>query len=219
MEVESANLRTDEKPRGFSKRREQSEATRARIVHAAVDVLIERGVAGTTTLEVQARSGVGRGTLLHHFPTHADLLSATVGGLVSRNEAIVEHEIEAAAATRADPLTNAITVLATAASSPSYLAELELWAVARADRHLHAALLTQERAARLENDRVVAALFSPLDDRPGCADVAALTLELVRGMALSGVLRRDATHRDDLLRGWIDAARLILDHPEQENAP
>ena len=217
MEVEPADLRTDEKPRGFSKRREQHEATRARIVHAAVDVLIERGVAGTTTLEVQARSGVGRGTLLHHFPTHADLLSATVGGLVSRNEAIVKHE--AAAATRADSLTNAITVLATAASSPSYLAELELWAVARADRHLHAALLTQERAARFESDRVLAALFAPLADRPGCKDVAALTLELVRGMALSGVLRRDDTHRDELLRGWIDAARLLLDRPEQENAP
>jgi len=70
-------------------RREQREATRTRLLRTAVAVLIERGVAGTTTLEVQQRAGVSRGALLHHFPTHAQLLSATVGELVRENEAHV----------------------------------------------------------------------------------------------------------------------------------
>ena len=50
--------------------------------------LIEQGTARTTTLEVQRRAGVSRGALLHHFPTVAQLLSATVGELVRRNEAL-----------------------------------------------------------------------------------------------------------------------------------
>ncbi|MGC9539725.1 helix-turn-helix domain-containing protein, partial [Streptomyces sp. UG1] len=53
----------------MSRRNEQREATRAQIVDAAVQSLIEVGVAATTTLEVQRRAGVSRGALLHHFPT------------------------------------------------------------------------------------------------------------------------------------------------------
>ncbi|MAO05829.1 helix-turn-helix domain-containing protein [Citromicrobium bathyomarinum] len=218
MNEDATKRGAQRRPRGFSSRREQREATRERILMAAVDVLVERGTASTTTLEVQARSGVGRGTLLHHFPTHADLLSATVEELVRRNEESVKRHCQASSAAD-DPLAHAIKALAAAASSPSYLAELELWAVARTDRRLHAQLLKQERAARIENDRVVAALFAPLADRPGSAIVARLTVELVRGMALSGVLGRDASHRESLLQGWIDTARSMLDRPRQENTP
>ena len=43
-----------------------------------MECLIAHGVAGTTTLAVQRRAGVSRGALLHHFPTHAALLAATL---------------------------------------------------------------------------------------------------------------------------------------------
>ncbi len=51
---------------------------RSAILESAVSSLIEQGTAATTTLEVQRRAGVSRGALLHHFPTHASLLAATV---------------------------------------------------------------------------------------------------------------------------------------------
>ncbi|MGC9544677.1 helix-turn-helix domain-containing protein, partial [Streptomyces sp. UG1] len=57
------------KGRVMTRRDEQRVATRAQIVDAAVESLIEVGVAATTTLEVQRRAGVSRGALLHHFPT------------------------------------------------------------------------------------------------------------------------------------------------------
>lgn len=201
-----------------AKRREQRDATRARILLAAVTVLIEQGVAGTTTLEVQQRSGVGRGTLLHHFPTHADLLSATVAELVRRNEASVLRGY-AAAGPGVDPLAHAILALASAAESPSYLAELELWAVARTNHNLHAALRIAEREARAERDRVLARLFAPVADRPGCASVVALSLEFVRGLAVSGVLRTNPAQRHALLHHWIRAAELLLDQSVPEGSP
>src|SRR5436853_5220005 len=64
-------------------------AMRQRLLDAAVECLIELGVAGTTTLAVQRRAATSRGALLHHFPTHADLLSASIAELVKRNEAAV----------------------------------------------------------------------------------------------------------------------------------
>ncbi len=195
-------------------RREQREATRARLLQIAVTVLIERGVAGTTTLEVQQRAGVSRGALLHHFPTHAQLLSATVGELVRRNEEHIWRE-QARAAVDADPLASAIRILTAASAHASYLAELELWAVARTDAQLREALHTAEREALRENERVMAQLFAAVSDRPGCSAVVSLSIEFARGLALSDVLRRDPLKREQLIERWIRAARLMIDHPSE----
>lgn len=104
------------------------QATRARLLDAAVASLIEAGVARTTTLEVQRRAGVSRGALLHHFPNHAEMLCATVEELVRRNESSV-RETRARLGNRTDPVERAVQTLAATVSQPSYMAELELWAV------------------------------------------------------------------------------------------
>lgn len=195
-------------------RRAQREATRARLLQVAVAVLIERGVAGTTTLEVQQRAGVSRGALLHHFPTHAQLLSATVGELVRQNEAHIWRE-QARAALDPDPLAGAIRILTTASAHASYLAELELWAVARTDAQLREALRAAERDALKESERVMARLFAAVSDRPGYQAVVSLSIELARGLALSDVLRRDPLRREQLVEQWIGAARLMIDHPSE----
>lgn len=191
---------------------EQRDATRARILAVAVEALVDRGVAGTTTLAVQERAGISRGTLLHHFPTHAALLSATVSELVSHNEAAV---LTAAACVSGDasPLDRAIRILAAAAASPPYLAEMELWTVARSNAVLREALSFVERQGRSTRDRVVAELFDPLAHRPGCATVIALSLEFIRGLAITGILRGNADRRERLLARWIAAAAVLLDTP------
>jgi AcrR family transcriptional regulator len=65
-------------PRTQAQRRDEM---RRVLLDAAVDSLVEHGFAGTTTLEVQRRAGVSRGALLHHFPSKAELLVATIGHL------------------------------------------------------------------------------------------------------------------------------------------
>jgi AcrR family transcriptional regulator len=52
--------------------------TRSRLLDAAVDVLVERGIVDFTTVEVGRRAGVPPGTLAGYFSTKADLLCATV---------------------------------------------------------------------------------------------------------------------------------------------
>ena len=58
------------------KREERTATSRARILDAAVACLVEDGYAGATTLRIQARAGVSRGRLLHHFPSRDELLVA-----------------------------------------------------------------------------------------------------------------------------------------------
>lgn len=60
---------------------ERSAATQARLVEAAVDSLVERGWAASTSVEICARAGVTRGALLHHFDSLPALLAAALQSL------------------------------------------------------------------------------------------------------------------------------------------
>lgn len=190
----------------------ESRTLRERILDAAVDLLVEQGTARTTTLEVQRRAAVSRGALLHHFPTHAALLASTVEELVRRNEAAVRDSLSRLQGTE-DAVERAIRVLAITTSMPASLAELELWAVSRTNPELRASLQQAERKARRESDRVVAALFAEASDKPAHADVMALTMEFVRGLALSGVLRGSPLKRQRLIGQWIRASKFLLADP------
>src|ERR1700748_3836545 len=68
-------------PRG--RREERTATSRARVLDAAVACLVESGFAGATTLRIQARAGVSRGRLLHHFPSRDELLVAASRHLTS----------------------------------------------------------------------------------------------------------------------------------------
>lgn len=187
-------------------------STRARLLDAAVDSLIELGVARTSTLEVQRRTGLSRGALLHHFPSYADLLAATVSKLVSRNERGARR-MRNKFSMHSDPLDRAVRTLAAIVNQPSYLAELELWAVARTNTALRVVLRVEERRARIDSERVTAEVFYPFRDQPGYATVMALSLELLRGLALSGVLRTSTARREQLIKQWVTCAKILLDVP------
>lgn len=190
---------------------------RQRLLDAAVDCLIEFGVAGTTTLAVQRRAGSSRGALLHHFPTHADLLAASVAELVKRNEAAVTASRTHHAGPH-DPLRMAVSALAYAGRQPSYLAELELWAVSRTDRPLKQALIAAERAAKREIDRVSADLFARWAAADGYDDAVALTQNFMRGLAISENLRSSAARRERLISAWTDAMRPMLEGSAKQRA-
>ena len=194
----------------MTRRAEQRDATRAQIVDAAVESLIEVGVAATTTLEVQRRAGVSRGALLHHFPTREDLFGAAIGLLVARNEQAVHEEL-AAARPDGDPLSRSLRVLRSVMCGQSFGAEMELWAVSRTDARLRDVLRRAEGAARRDLYRVVDEVMGPeLTASTTYPAIAELTVQLLRGMAISDVLYREDTDRDALLEGWGRIVRPLL---------
>lgn len=192
-----------------NQREQQKLATRVRILSAAMGCLIDLGVARTTTLEVQRRAEVSRGALLHHFPTHADLMDALIETIVARNEQAVSKRLRRKSGA-ADPVERAIHILVDSMKEPSFLAEIELWVVARTDSELRATLVEAERRALRDRKRVLDDIFAPLRDAPAYELVVNTSLEFVRGLAVSGILRSNPQSTATLVQQWIWATRQLL---------
>ncbi|MBI2776706.1 MAG: TetR/AcrR family transcriptional regulator [Chloroflexi bacterium] len=72
-------------PRAYrlGKRTASVEATRKRIVEAAIELYTERGISATTMRQVQLRADIAPGTLRNHFRTREDLDRAMVERLTA----------------------------------------------------------------------------------------------------------------------------------------
>jgi AcrR family transcriptional regulator len=186
---------------------QRSEATRAKILDATVQCLVERGYAETTTAEVLARADVPRGTLLHHFPTKVDLLVAAVQHVARRRLDGLAAEITAAVPTGAEPMDAFIDAVWRHFSSPIFWAALELWNAARTDAALREALVAVEReifGTLRDNARKL------LDDDPRVDTVVHFTFEVLTGLAMTGIVSGDLASREMLIRRWKRAAAILL---------
>ncbi|MBC2641592.1 TetR/AcrR family transcriptional regulator [Rhodococcus wratislaviensis] len=156
---------------------ERTAAMRTKLLDAAVDSLVEFGYARTTTQGIARRAGVSRGAQLHHFPTKESLVVAAVEHLVDkRMEEILAAEVDAG---------RGVEVLADAFSGPLFYAALELWVAARTDPVLYEATVPLERKV---NDALRHGSAEVFGDRFD-ADTIELSIELVRGLAVSALFR------------------------------
>lgn len=70
--------------------RPSADATRERIVAAALDLFADRSFEGASTREIAARAGVSQPSLTYHFRTKDDLWRVAVSGLFTRlNETLL----------------------------------------------------------------------------------------------------------------------------------
>jgi AcrR family transcriptional regulator len=191
---------------------QRREATRAKILDATVQSLVERGYAETTTAEVLALADVPRGTLLHHFPTKVDLLVAAVQHLSRRRLDVLSAEITTirAAATE-DPFDALIDIMWRHFSSPLFWAALELWTAARTDAELRAALTPVEKEMfGVLHERARHLLAGPPPGDPRLATVVQLSFEVLTGLAMTGIVSGDLAHREVLIRRWKRAGAILL---------
>ena len=172
---------------------ERTAGTRAKLLDAAIDCLVELGFAKTSTQEIARRAGVSRGAQLHHFPTKESLLIAAVEHLVDRR---LSEILEAEPDPERGP-----EILADAFSGPLFHAALELWVAARTDPALHEAMIPLERrvAEAIQGGAqiVMGSRMSP--------ESIELSVELARGLAVSALFRTpeaDAQLRGRLLPIW-----------------
>jgi AcrR family transcriptional regulator len=173
---------------------ERREDTRARLLAATIDCLVEHGYSGTTTQRVQDRAALSRGALLHHFATKESLLVAAVSH-------VADGQIEAVRAEAASGAASEVELLHHVMSGPLFLAGLELWQAARTDPALRAALLPAERRVGAAVRQLLGELFPRAHGRR--IEVDGL-LALYRGLALTSVLRPDADLDRQVLDLWID---------------
>ncbi|MDG4794385.1 TetR/AcrR family transcriptional regulator [Micromonospora sp. WMMD1082] len=180
---------------------ERSRATRARLLEATVECLVEHGWSGTTTTVVAARAGVSRGAQLHHYPTRTALVTAAVGHLTERRAAELRAEAEALPA-GPSRLDRVVDLLAAAFTGPLFVAALELWVAARTDAELRAALLPLETRVGREMHRLTVELLGVDERRPGVREAVQATLDLLRGLGVANLLSDDSARRAALLHAW-----------------
>jgi AcrR family transcriptional regulator len=172
-----------------------------------VDCLVERGWSGTTTTLIASKAGVSRGAQLHHYPTKASLVLAAVEHLALRRA----EEIRAEAADLPPGDTaRVIELLATAFTSPLYVAALEVWIAARTDPGLRAALVPLEARVGREMHHLAVDLLGVDDRRPVVREAVQATLDLLRGLGVANLLSDDTARREAILAGWTAQLTTIL---------
>ncbi len=192
---------------------ERTRAMRARLMEATVELLVEKGFAGTSTTLVSERAGVSRGAQLHHFPTKNDLVLAAVEHLT----AVRGDELTAAASTLptgARRTRAVLQMLGDHFTSPVFTAALELWVAARTDPNLLAAVAPLEQRVGRETHRMTVECLGADESRDGTRELVQATLDLVRGLGLATTITDDTRRRARILDEWA----LVLDRHLEENA-
>jgi len=192
-----------------TRQQERSETTRARLMDATVECLIELGWAGTTTTVVAQRAGVSRGAQLHHYPARADLVVAAVEHLGAARFAEA-REAAAALPDGAGRTRAVLDMLAELHTGPLFRAALELWVAARSDAELRAVVAPLEAEVGRETHRLTVELLGADESRPGVRELVQATLDLVRGLGLADTISDDARRRARILDRWADTLDTAL---------
>lgn len=189
----------------------RSAETRLRVLEATTECLVEYGYAGTTTAAVQQRAGVSRGALMHHFGSKTDLLVAAVRHLAERRGANLIEQAHALGDGE-DRTSQAIDLLWDTFTGPLFTATLELWAASRTDAELRGAVLEFERALRRELDIAMHQLFGEtVAVSPAFTEAIELTLQFMRGAALTTILRTDAERQQQVIERWKSVFTALID--------
>ena len=179
---------------------------RARLLEATVELLVERGYAGTSTTLVSERAGVSRGAQLHHFPTKQDLVVAAVQHVTEvRGAELAEAAVRLPGGARRTR--HVLRMLGDHFTSPVFAAALELWVAARTDPELLAEVAPLEQRLGREVHRLTVELLGADEARAGVRELVQATLDLVRGLGLANTISDDTRRRNRILDEWA----LVLD--------
>ena len=190
---------------------ERTAATRRALLDATLDALVEVGFKGTTTTEVARRAGVSMGALQGHFPTKSELLAAAVTYSLDRR---VEEfgVLMSGLDPSADKLDEAIDLLWSMFSGPTYVASHELWVAARTDPDLAPAVIDTDSKFAAACERVYTQVFSESD----FADTSlnpAIGLQMVFALMNGLALARSIEGYEALATGEVLAAFKTLVRP------
>jgi AcrR family transcriptional regulator len=190
-------------------RRTQAErraATRAALLDAALECLIEEGYANLTTRNVAERAGVSQGTQMHYFPTRARFLAEAVRHVAFKLADELREQDTLRARSERRRLEELLDRVWEIHTGPLFQATVELWVAARTDPELRAAMDEVQRDVTRLIARGAAELFPDLMARPNAGEVLELALATMRGLAML----RFTSDEADVERRWRRARAYLL---------
>ena len=167
---------------------ERRAVTRAALLDAALEILVERGYEGTTTGRVSERAGLSRGAHQHHFGTRAELLAAALEELALRRGEDIRREVASLPAGD-ERIEQALDAIWGWFTGPLFQASIDLAAAARTDEELRASLAPVERRLSQETLRCCRAMLADGEEDPSRDPLIQMTLGTVRGLALLPILQ------------------------------
>lgn len=194
---------------------ERSAETRARLLDAAIECLIEDGYAAMSTTEVVARAGLSRGAQVHHFPRKVDLVEAAVQWLLVKTSEDVNRTVAGLPAD-ADRGDTVLSLLWSAFQSPLFAAALELIVAARTDDSLIPGL----SALRFEINDIIGQVCTDLygegaEDSRALRQAVDLSFTFFHGLAASSWVN-DEGWQSEQLTLWKRTVRPLLEQAERE---
>jgi AcrR family transcriptional regulator len=164
---------------------EKSAETRRRLLDAAIDCLIHRGYANTTSSEIAERAGLSRGAQLYHFPTKEDLLTRAIEHLFDLMLADLTEKVTGTQGVE-DRRTAAIDLLWTIARGPLYRAWTELVLASRTDAFLHSSIREVNIRFNKYAEETFPEIFGVNAQRDELKMTPFVVIYMLEGMALEG---------------------------------
>jgi AcrR family transcriptional regulator len=183
---------------------DRSREARDRLLAATIDVLIRKGYNGLTTKEVASCAQMSNGALMHHFVSKEELVVAATAAVyqaaIARGQQVANTE---EAAKR--PIEGFITDCLSIYFDWPFIAALEVIMVARTDTALMARILPVMEDYRNTVNVIWLRVFEKAGMTASQArSVLNLSLNLVRGMAVNSLWRKDEQLYKAQLVDWVE---------------
>jgi AcrR family transcriptional regulator len=158
---------------------DRSAATKAALADAATEVLIEKGWAATTVIEVCTRVGVTRGAFHHHYDSLPELLADALRRLYAETVQVQPRKVTDTA--------GLVDVTWKAVGSPRFKAVIEAWLAMANDPSLRTEIgLVVAEFAGLVNPDNVTAILTTAEKRDFFLAAREAMLGLALGRATNG---------------------------------
>ena len=186
---------------------ERTAATRKRLLDATVACLNDFGYAQTSTTMICERAGASRGALLHHFPTKAALVVATMEHVFQRNLAGFRRAMGGVSADTDDRISSAIDLLWQAMSAKETRHTwIELLVGTRNDAALRDTI--QQLGRRLSEKMLEIFNQDVAGDAPLPDTAVTITTALMDGLLLRRLAGYDEARIQEVLATYKTLARL-----------
>ncbi len=193
---------------------ERRSRTRARLLDATMECLVDLGWSGTSTTEVARRAGVSRGAQQHHYPTKMILVAAALEHLLEAQRLAYEAAFAVLPQERRN-VSGALDLLWEVFRGRPARALMELAVAARTDDELRA--LCSDL-----NERILQAILETFERLFPASTVPPDVVETMLralfamfvGLSIQNALDDDAEGRQEaVLRQVKDVAQLIVPEP------
>lgn len=163
-------------PRTQAQRRAE---TRAALLDATIEALVEYGYSGATTGRIAELAGVSRGAQTPYFRSRAELVGAAVQHLAEKRIAAFDARF----AERPVSLEAALDAMWEEHQGELFDAVLELWVAARTDPELHKILMKVEREVGIAIAQEAESALGEYAQRPDFNEDLVFAHATVRGLA------------------------------------